>query len=72
MGKTKHGGIEMVQDKKKFTSGNKTNEASKNLDNRKGQTNTTDKNATRSGTMKDNNLSKDKDIASKRDVGTRK
>lgn len=62
----------MVQDKKKFTSGNKTNEASKNLDNRKVQTPTADKNATRTGTMKDNNPSKDKDIGSKRDTGTRK
>ena len=59
----------MVQDKKKFTSG-KTNETSKNLDNRKGQAHTTDKDSARSGTMKDHNISKDKDT--KRDVGTRK
>ena len=60
----------MVQDKKKFTSGNKTNETSKNLDNKKGQTHSADKETPRSGTMKDHNISKDKDT--KREVGTRK
>lgn len=64
----------VVQDKK-FSSGNKsTTDTSKNLDNRKGQTqtHTPDKDAARSGSMKDQNFSKDKDIKRDRDVGSRK
>lgn len=55
----------MVHDKKKFSSG-KTTDTSKNLD-RKAQTHTTEKDTTRPGSMRDQNLSKDKDIGSKRD-----
>lgn len=63
----------MVQDKKNFSSGNKsTADTSKNLDNRKGQPHTSDRDTARQGSMKDQGLSKDKDIASKRDVGSRK
>lgn len=62
----------VVQDKK-FSSGNKpTTDTSKNLDNRKGQTHTPDKDAARSGSMKDQNLSKDKEIKRDRNVGSRK
>lgn len=57
----------MVQDKKKFTGG-KQAEATKNLDNRKTQQ-VADKDTARPGHMKDQNLSRDKDIASKRDTG---
>jgi len=68
----------MVQDKKNFSSGNKsTTETSKNLDNRKGQAHSTDRDSSRPGSMRDQkdrdqNLSRDKDIGSKRDVGSRK
>ena len=65
----------MVQDKKNFSSGNKPTDTSKNLDNRKGQPHqphTSDRDTTRTGTMKDQNLSKDKDVGPKRDVGSRK
>lgn len=63
----------MVQDKKNFSSGNKsTTDTSKNLDNRKGQAHTADRDTARSGSMKDQNLSKDKDIKRDRDVGSRK
>jgi hypothetical protein len=61
----------MVQDKKNFSSGNKTTDTSKNLDNRKNQPHTADRDTARPGTMKDHNP-KDKDIGSKRDVGSRK
>lgn len=61
----------MVQDKKNFT-GNKAND-SKNLDNRKTQPHTQDRDSARPG-MKDQNQSRDKerDIGSKRDVNSRK
>lgn len=59
----------MVQDKKNFT-GNKATD-SKNLDNRKTQPHTPDRDAHRPG-MKDQHLTKDKDIGSKRDVNSRK
>ena len=62
----------MVQDKKKVTPVNKTNEATKNLDNRKGQAHTNEKDSTRAGSMKDQNHSRDKDINAKRDINTRK
>ena len=62
----------MVQDKKNFSPGNKTTDTSKNLDNRKGQPHSADKDATRPGTMKEHNLSKDKDVHTKRDIGSRK
>lgn len=62
----------MVQDKKNFQQGSKTADTAKNLDNRKAQPHTADRDSARSGSMKDQNLSKDKDIASKRDVGSRK
>lgn len=62
----------VVQDKK-FSSGNKpTTDTSKNLDNRKGQSPNADKDSARHGSMKDQNLSKDKDIKRDRDVGSRK
>lgn len=63
----------MVQDKKNFSSG-KQADTSKNLD-RKAQPHTADRDTARSGSMKDQNLSRDsrdKDIASKRDVNSRK
>ena len=60
----------MVQDRKKFTGG-KQADASKKLDNRKTQQ-VADKDTARPGHMKDQNLSRDKDIASKRDTGPRK
>jgi hypothetical protein len=63
----------MVQDKKNFSSGNKpTAGMSKNLDSKKGQPHTADRDTARQGPMKDQGLSKDKDIASKRDAGSRK
>lgn len=55
----------MVQDKKKFSSG-KTADTSKNVD-RKAQSHIPDRDTARPGSMKDQNLSKDKDIASKRE-----
>lgn len=62
----------MVQDKKNFSSGNKPTDTSKNLDNRKGQPHTSDRETTRPGTMKEQNPSREKDTGSKRDVGSRK
>ena len=60
----------MGQDKKKFTGG-KRPDTSKNLDNRKNQP-VADKDTARPGHMKDQNVSRDRDIASKRDSGSRK
>lgn len=61
----------MVQDKKHFSGNKPAADTSKNLD-RKAQPHAADRDTARSGSMKDQNLSKDKDIASKRDVGSRK